>query len=239
MNRIRNNDMARGLALIVICLAGLWLISGCESDPVAPQDEVPSLDQEDVAWQASVLALALAKVTPQAIQFDARKSDPPLSYSLDDPGLGLFGTVFLDYRMDAEDGPHATPDDGTFVRIYTESGELAVIKTPVGGAVAMTFDLKATIDRDDDTAVFIEGSSGTYETGTYEDGEFTLGHYSATFQLDNLAVDLNQEFPVAGYLIFTSGGHTIVVEFGGNILTVHLESMELTINLTTGEITKT
>jgi len=201
--------LRRGRVSVLILpalLAGGLLLVGCENDTVAPHDEVPVLNEGEVASQAGWVSMAAAIVGPQTIEF-ANKTDKT-SYQHVFAGV-VVGTVHLDYYLGGPDGTSATWNEGDYVELYTAAEEPLVITVGLSsspGTVLLAFDIAADIDRD-----------ATPDTATINGGgAFTSGPYGAAFEFDNLVVTHGVRYPAAGTMTLSGSGFTLTVTFDGD-----------------------
>ena len=212
--------------LVLPILMVLGLIAGCESDSVTPNDPLPTLTEEDAAWQSGVLAVIIAKAAPQLIQFtDPSKAVYEYSFTGFD---AITGSVMLDFRTGGSGGTPATPSGADFCHLYTEDGESVVFTTDAGGSLSVTLDISSSLDQAANTATIQSGSSGTFSTGDY----------SGTFAFDDLVVSESSLTPASGGIVVTSGGFAISVVFdGGTTATVTAGTTVWIVNLNTGVLT--
>jgi len=214
-------------ASVVVLLAA----AGCESDAVAPQDPAPTATLADAATQAGLVARAATVVAPQIVTFagksaadrSAADKSPADVYSHTFTAPPISGTVYLAFF--AADAPSSwqTADAAS---LYTAPGEALVISIDTGGAVALSFDIAAAIDRQADTAV-VDG-----------DGTFASGVFTGAFSFASLAVSAASPYPTGGSMTFTGGGHTLVVTFDGSATAVMAVdgTARYTCNLATGAV---
>jgi hypothetical protein len=219
----------RGVAVTLI-LAGALLLVGCESDSVAPQDEIPTLTEGDVAQQAGVVATALAKVSPEIVAFRPAKAAKDLGiYPYDFPNQPqVTGMVTLEFFTGGPTGTHVAYDAADFGLLYTDPGEMLRVEIEVTEDVTLGFDLGLSVegylDRDAGSAV-VSGA-----------GTFVSGLHPGSFQFTGLAVSENGLYPTAGSLTFLSAGWTMTVVFDGDVTAeVLLDGTPLyVVNLETG-----
>jgi hypothetical protein len=190
-----------GLALPLLLAAGL-LVAGCESDSVAPQDDVPALSSADVAGQTGRVAMAASMVAPVAVNF-AGKADKDLYVWT--PPNPISGAVQLAFFTGGAPSAWSGADH---VDISTDPESPLVIPVGIEGAegtVLLGFDLGADIDRSADPDQAVINGTGTYQSGPYP----------ATFAFEGLVVDGGGSYPGGGTMTFTSGGHTGTVTYDG------------------------
>ena len=213
-----------GWAVPMLLVGGL-LLSGCDSDSVAPQDEAPALSSADVAAQAGYVAMAVAAIGPETVEF-AGKADKD-SYTETFAG-DIAGEVHLDFFTG---GTPSSWQGADHVDLYTGEDAPLVIMVGMSGAegtVLLGFDVSADIDRNanPDTAV-IDGS-----------GTFASGPYTATFGFDGVAVAAGGSYPASGTMSFSGSGHTGTVTFNGtNLASLSMQGgANWVIDLDTGEV---
>lgn len=214
-------------ALLMGGLMGGLLLTGCESDSVAPQDDAPALSSADVAAQAGYVAMAVAVVGPETVDFAFAGTADKEIYTRTFTG-DISGAVFLDFSTGGEPSVWQGADH---VDLYTGEDTPLVIMVGLAGAqgtVLLGFDVSADLDRnaDPDTAV-IEGS-----------GTFASGPYAATFGFDGVAVAAGGSYPASGTMSFSGSGHTGTITFNGtNLASLAMDGgANWVIDLDTGEV---
>lgn len=193
-----------GLALL---LGGLVLV-GCESDSVAPNDEIPPLTEENVAYQAALIDMAMAEIAPVLLNYTPGKA----VYTYTFEGYDYVdGMVYIDYRLGGSEGADATPSEADYAHLYTASGDTVRITTEDidFSAMLLTGDIMADLDQEADTATVRDGSEGS----------LVAGEYTGTYMIDGFAVG-RVGYPTAGEITFIGGGHTLVSAFDGTNLVV-------------------
>ncbi len=215
-------------ALALMLGASMWL-AGCESDPVAPHDQLPALTSEDAAYQAAAMGAATGRVLPELLDYSGPLKTE-YTYDFPDMGSDVTGTVHFDFRTGGADGESANYDVADWGRMYTAADSPLSFAVGIGGSVELDLDIFADIDQATDTATFLAGSAGT----------FTAGDYIATFAFDGVVVTSGDDYPSAGTMTFVSGGYELVVTFDGdNTATVSLNGViTWVVNLDNGEITE-
>jgi hypothetical protein len=210
---------------LIVCLVAMCavtgLLAGCESDSVAPKDNLPALTEEDAAGQAAVIAMAIHQIGPAALELGAKSAPEKFDFP---PGGNVQGTVETVFTCE---GSPCDPGTADFGRAYTPSGTAVTLdlipEDDQPPLMRLTFDLSGVIDQGTDTAV-VTGS-----------GTFTSDGYAALWTLNDVLFAATG-FPGDGTVEFTSGDHTVVVYFDGNAevsIDVNDESFG-TINLETG-----
>ncbi len=219
------------LFLPVLLLACGLAVGGCESDAVAPQDELPALTEAEAAQQAALVAVGVATVGPEILRFQAPKPrDKDLGvYTYDFPEGGyISGTVMLEYFAN---GLPSLKDDADFGKLYTPEGELVVIELEMPGGAKpvfeLTFALEGDINQEADTATV----SG--------DGTLTSGEFGGNFSFYNLVLTELSSYPDGGTFEYVSGAITLVVEYDGDsTASVSVEGViKYEIDLDTGLVT--
>ncbi len=212
---------------LLLLLAMGWLLTGCESDSTAPDDELPPVTAEDVASQSGYLAQAMLEVAPLALEYDGSKADETdglytYTFAASDP---VQGTVLLYFEQDGSPSGHAAAD---FARLWTGEDAALTIQ-PIAGGVpwVLSFTLESAIDQGAGTAT-VSGS-----------GELLVGDYLATWSVDGYAISDGGQWPAAGTLTFTNEGQTATVTFDGDeTATVTVGEDTWTLNLQTGTLTE-
>ena len=216
---------------VLLLTAGLAL-TGCDSDSVAPQDELPPLTANGAAQQAGVMAAGLAQASPQIVDF----SGTPVKnvYSYDFAGQdAIEGMVYLDFRMGSETGDPATSSAGTWARLYTASGSPVdfMIEIIAGspGHIYLAFDIRANVNQATHSAVILENSTCTY----------AAGDYSGTCSFSDIHLQMGASSPTSGTMTIVAGSHTSVVTFDGDhtATVVVDEAASWSIDLDTGQVT--
>lgn len=219
----------RGIAVILL-LAGALLLAGCESDSVAPQDEIPSLSERDVAQQAGVVATILAKVSPEIIRFQPSKAAKELGvypYDFSDTPQ-VTGLVTLEFFSGGPGGTYVAHDAADFGLLYTDPGEMLHVEVPLVEEVSVEFDLGLNLEGylDQEAGSAVVSGAGTFVSG-YHPGSFTL---------TGLGVSENGLYPTAGTLMFTAADWTMNVVFDGDeTAVILLDGVPLyVVNMVTG-----
>jgi hypothetical protein len=210
--------------LMMLLLAG-WLLGGCASDPTAPHDDLPAIEEEDVAGQAGYMAMALAGVGPLALEFGGKAdaSDGRYAYTFFQPEIQ--GVVQLYFETDGLPSSFTTAD---FARSWTEEeAPLSIYPIVDGLAWLVAFTLESDIDQGAGTAV-VDGA-----------GTLTLGSYVADWDVVGLAVEEDGDWPAAGVLTFTNEGITATVTFDGDeTVTIEVGELVWSFDLENGTLTE-
>ncbi len=221
-----NNNLKTMVALgLVLMLAGF--LGACESDSVSPKDETPELTQENVAYQAAIVALAMVEVGPRVIDFTPSKNVYTYSFT----GYEYVdGDVEIDFRTGGASGAPATPSNADWARLVTlgETGLTVTYDGVDGSAMYLTADIQANLNQVNDTATIIVPSGGT----------LVAAPYTGTYDIDGVVVGVTG-YPTAGTITFTAGGHTLTVTFNGTaIVPVSVDGVPTwMLNLSNGELT--
>ena len=215
------------MALAMLLGAGLWL-TGCESDTVAPHDNLPELTNEDKAYQAAAMGAAAGRVLPQIVEYTGNKNE--YTYNFPSQGSDVTGTIYFDFRMGSATGAPAAYDAATWGNMYSAVDEPISFAVGQGGSVEVDFNIIASLVQETHTATLLEGSAGT----------FTAGDYSATFAFDGVVVTAGESYPSGGIMTFVSGGTVLIVTFDGdNTATISLNGVVTWIlNLDDGTISE-
>ena len=212
---------------ILAALALLGVLAGCESDAVAPQDELPTVTARGAATQAGIVAAAVTEAGQKLVQtigIDKDVVEEPITGQ-----GGVVGSVFLDFRT-GPDGAPATPAAATWARLYTEAGSPLTYTNPVGGSVTtFALDLMADLDRPGDTAKVLQGSGGVM-TSVDNVVEFAMTG----------VIEGSVGYPADGTLDVTSADHFAQVTFNGtNEATMMVDhARTFIVNLDTGLVTE-
>ncbi len=212
---------------LMLLLAMGWLLTGCESDSTAPEDELPPVTAEDVANQSGYLAQALIEVAPLALEYDGSKadeSDGRYSYTFA-PGDPVQGTVELLFEQDGSPSGYSVADHA---RAWTADGApIEIQPVPDGVIWELVFTLESAIDQGAGTAT-VSGS-----------GELEVGDYLATWSVTGYAISDGGQWPAAGTMTFTNEGQTATVTFDGDeTATVVVGDDTWVLNLQTGTLTE-
>ena len=226
MNNDKMLNPKAALALLaVVALCG-FLLGGCDSDSTAPDDELPTLSQNDVINQAALTAVAVAAAANTIVTYSGPSKE---LYSYDfGPSSDIQGTVNLDYYLGGAGGTSSTFALGDYCHMWTPEPAGLTMDLDTGGGAALSFDVVASIVQAQDTATIAVGSSGT----------FTSGDYSSSFTFFDLVVT-TADYPTSGSMSFSGGAHTVTVTYDGD----NTASLEITgegtwsVNLDDGTIT--
>lgn len=212
---------------LVLMLGGL-LVTGCDSDSVAPQDQTPEMTEESAANQAALVALAMAEVSPQLVNFTPSKT----VYTYDFAGYDFVtGSVQIDYRLGGAEGASSTPGEADWAHLWTVGENGLVLSSPelegLESATYFTADITADIDQMAETATILAGSGGHIISGVID----------STYEVAGLVVG-GTGYPSGGTLTFIGGGHTIVVAFDGTVnAQISLDgATQWVVNLDTGVV---
>jgi hypothetical protein len=200
--------MNRNLAVLLALAAFAGLLAGCESDSVAPHDDLPAVTAEDAAFQTAAVAYALAEVGPYILSPVANKDVTEYTFY---GANGLTGTVYVDAGA-------------TSSRLYTADGAPLVYTAPGGGTIMFTLDITGTVSGG--IATLAEGSGGT----------MTSGDYVLTFSTTGLVV--GGAYPVGDITVATGTHEVTAVFDGTNlaVITVDGGAETWTVNLDTGAL---
>jgi len=209
------------ILLAMAAVAVFALLAGCDSDTVAPHDNLPALTAEDAANQSAIVALTYKQIGPMAIQNPAKTAGAhPIA------GAGFSGEVWIDW-LTAEGGEDATWNTAGWVHVFTEADSPVVYTTPLGGTTEFNLDVAADIARDPTTGV-ISGS-----------GSMVSGEYTLSYTILNLEVVEGADYPATGIIEVVTQGHTVSIVFDGDntaLLTVNMTDV-WEVNLDTGAVT--
>lgn len=196
-------------ALVLLLGCGL-LLAGCESDPVAPNEELPALTEQESAQQAALVAVGVAQVGPRLVTFNGAKAynkvDGVYPYTFP-PGGDISGSIMLEYFNGGPDGVHSAWDMADYGLLYTPEGDSVTVALDLGGGVepifSVTFDLEGPIDREEDTAT-VSGA-----------GTFSSGGFFQNFSLTDVLLDDVSSYPDGGTMVFTGGPFETTVTYDG------------------------
>ena len=213
----------------LVLLPGSLVLIGCESDSVAPHDQTPELSEENVAYQTAIVAMAVAEIGPQVLDFAPAKNVYIFSFEDYDH---ISGEVEIDFRAGGADGTPATPDVADYAHLYTvgESSLTLIYGDYTDSAMDLTVDIMTDLDQEAGTATVLTGSGGTMVTGIY----------SGTYSIDDLVISRSNDYPLSGSISFTTGSHTQVATFDGTVIAVISVdgTPRWTLNLDTGALTE-
>lgn len=201
----------------LLLLAGALVMSGCESDAVAPQETLPPPTEEEAAQQAALVAVSVAKVGPQLLTFTPTKRDGELGvydYSFPDGG-DISGTIMLEYFTGGPEGTHCAWGDADYGLLYNNEDQMVTVALDLGGGIepvfAVGFSLHGDINRATDTATV----SGT--------GVFVSGDINHPFSLTDVELEALSSYPDGGFIAFMAGDLEVVVAYDGS----HLGGMSI------------
>jgi len=213
--------MRKYLLFLIALLCASLLLTGCESDSTAPDDELPALESEDVAGQSGAMATAMMSVLPRIWDPAAGKALGEYEYTF--TSGPVMGTVYSQFR-DGEGGDLVGYDVATWALVNTQD-PLAITLIEGGIAWLLGFTITADIDQAADTAT---------ATGV---GTLVVGDYNASFTLDAVVVQDGDDYPASGSITFINEGITAVVTFDGdNMVTVTVGEDSWTVDLDDGSI---
>jgi hypothetical protein len=191
--------------LVMFSVAGL--LAGCESDSVAPQENLPAPSQEDVASQAGIASVVLLETSKEFLAFDGSKN--VYTYEFGDEG-DVTGRVTMDFRCGGEppDGTPCAYDVADWGRVWTDGEDNVTFQNddPPSPAIVFTVDVSGPIDQDTDSAVI--GGEGTVD----------FAGYFTPWTITDVEVSLGENYFLGGYMEFTSGAITVVVWYDGDNL---------------------
>jgi hypothetical protein len=196
--------MRKSLLSLLALFALLGLLAGCESDTVAPDEELSALDNDDVATQSGTMARAMTEVLLRI--WIPQNTKTIGEYSFTWTSGPVLGTVHSEFRT-AEDGDLVGHDEAAWVRVYTaEAAPLAL--TLFDGAIPwlLGFDITADIDQAAGTATTDGG------------GTLVVDEYFADFTITGVVVESGGDYPAAGEMSFINDGVTATITFDGDSL---------------------
>ncbi|MCP4571369.1 MAG: hypothetical protein GY838_03385 [bacterium] len=217
MKTLKNNAW---LGLLALALAAC--VTGCSSDSVTPNEDIPAVTAEGSAGTAVAISLAMTQVGPYIL--DPFKAVEDITISGDD----VNGTVHIDFR-DGPDGNPAEAGVAAWAHLYTDAGSPVVVNVlEYGGQAAFDLDVTGSITRTPDTVTILAGSGGS----------MTSGDRTTTFTVDGLIID-GGSYPAAGTVnIVPDDGPTASVTFDGSNIARAVVGMAMyDVNLDTGAVT--
>lgn len=238
----RNTKGGWALAGSLILLLGLvLLLGGCESDAVAPQEELPAPTEREATQQAALVAAGIAKSSPLILAYDGNKDLGIYPYTFP-PGGDVTGSVVLEYFNGGAEGDPSHWDDADYGRMYsvddpeTEDVEGVSIALELPGGLepvfAVTFLLRGPIDRAADTAELF--GAGTLGMGGSPTG-WTIP------ETHPVLISSLSNWPTGGLVNFVVGSIILNVEYDGdhtaNVYVGDAEDPTYTIDLDTAEVT--
>ena len=230
------------LFLPILLLACGVLVGGCESDSVAPHDEIPELTEREAVQQVALVAAGLAKVGPQLLLFDGTKSgdkDEEGVYTQDFADIDyITGTVILEYFNGGPGGNHCVWDEADYGLLYTRDDP----ETPEVELVTVTLDLGEGLEPIFHLGFGLHGDINQETDTAIVSGEGILlmeGFPPRPFMVTNVVLTEVSEFPEGGELSFSTGSFDLVVEYDGEeVAYVTVDGViTFSINLETGVVT--
>lgn len=199
----------RTLAVLLVVAAALWL-GGCESDSVAPQDELPEMTQTDAAQQAGIVATGLHRLGPQILRFTPAKGKDTGIYIYEFPTEPYVeGRVTMEFFTGGADGTHVVYDEADYGMLYTDEGEILDITLAFPGGVDVSLGLELDVAGDiDQVAGTADVSGGGHLYTDLFDTEFTFTDVVVTRDPEG--------YPTSGALTLTNGPWEAVVTFDGD-----------------------
>lgn len=219
------------LAGVLVLGFGL-LMAGCESDSVAPQEEVPAPTEQEAAQQAALVAVGVAEIGPEILKAHGLKDLGIYPYAF--PGSEIVeGTVIMEYFTGGATGIHSHWNEADYGLLYTPDDEVLDVAfiLPIGEGVTVDFGLELSlygpIDRVEDNAVV----SGTVT--------YITGAGAAPTTLTGVVVSGIYAYPTDGTLLFETGGWEVLVTYDGtDTALVAVNGVDMfTVDLDTGWLT--
>jgi len=209
MSSMMRHLRGRRLVALLACGAALLLVAGCESDSVAPDDDVPALSRDDVAQRTALMAVAMAELGPRIVTFVPGKAKEVGVYPYTfPPGAAVQGGVTLEFFSGGSGGTHVAYDQADYGELYTAPGEPLHAEIPLGSDATavfdVTLDLSGSIDQQNSSAV-VSGS-----------GSFSSGPWPGTFTFFGLHVAASSVYPTSGNLNFSGGAWTLSAAYDGS-----------------------
>jgi len=193
----------QAILLVVVLLT----VNGCDSDPVAPHDDPPTLSVEDTAYQTGMVALAALVVGPALLNGEVTKKGPAEIIEFDNED-GIVGTAHLEYFLGGPKGDPSTSEAADYAHLYTGEGMPLMVELGLGGGASFSFDLEGDIDQENKAAV-INGS-----------GYFQSGPHMSHFEINDMPVDNVSDYPNAGTIVFLGLLYEITAYCDGTYLAV-------------------
>jgi hypothetical protein len=190
------------ILILPVLLAGGLLCGGCSNDSVAPHDEVPALQANDVASQAGFVDMAVGIVGPQTVDFAGKTEADVYQHMF--TGI-VTGSIFLDFTNGLAP---ALPAAADHVKLYTGEDTPLVISGGLDGfegTVLLTFDISSDLDRG------AAPNTSTINGG----GAFASGPYEASFSFDNMVFIGGGDYPASGSMTFSSGDFWATTTYTG------------------------
>ena len=225
--KMHKKHLLAGLALPAL----LVLLGGCESDPVAPHDDLPQLTSEERANQSAAIAITMAEAAVKVLN----PGTPMPGKSLHDypvTGEGFSGGVWIEYLSAegvADPGSVVTPEDAGWAHLYTATDAPVVFTTPppFNGRTEFELDFTAVLEQGQPREGVINGT-----------GTMTSGEYIVDFTATDLEVEEDRDYPL-GTVTITAAGGTVDIGFDGDhTATVLVDHVDLyVVDLDTGVVT--
>lgn len=192
--------MRKYLITLFALLAMGLMLTGCESDSTAPDDDLPDLTADDVATQSGAMATSMMRALPRIWDPTTNKANGEYSYTfVTGP---VVGTIFSEFR-DAAGGDLVDYDVAGWARVFTDE-PLAVTLVNGGIPWLLAFDITADIDQQAGSASAAGG------------GSLVVGDYTATFTLTAVVMQDGASYPASGTITFVNEGISATVTFDGD-----------------------
>jgi hypothetical protein len=223
---MKNHSLKMVLATLAVLLLGGWILNGCESDSVAPQDEPPELTEENAGYQAAMVALAMTEVGPRILDAVGSMQKEVVTYDLNTYEY-VEGSVEVDYRLGGANGSPSAPGSADYGHLTTV-GDTGLILTWDGipnSAMYLTANIMGTIGSN--SVTILAGSGGT----------LTSGVYVVTYEAAGLVFG-SGGYPSGGTFSVMSGNYDLTVAFNGtaNAVISLNSSPTWVLNLDTGDV---
>ena len=194
---------------LLMTTAALWL-GGCESDSVAPQDELPTMTQDDAAQQAGMVATGLHRLGPQLLRFNPAKGKDDGIYTYEFPTEPyVTGMVTMEFFTGGAGGTHVAYDEADYGMLYTDPGEMLDITLEFPGGIEVGLGLELDVAGDIDQVAGTADVSGG--------GHLYTDLFDTGFDFEDVVVTRDPEgYPESGTLTLTNGPWEAVVTFDGD-----------------------
>jgi hypothetical protein len=227
---------------LILLLGFVLLAGGCESDAVAPQDQIPPPTEREAAQQAALVAAGIANAGPLILTYNGKLDLGVYPYTFP-PGGDISGSVVLAYFDGGAEGVPSHWNDADYGRMWsvddpeTDAVEGVSIALELPGGLqplfAVTFTLQGPIDRTADTAELF--GDGTLSMGGSPTG------WTIT-EADPVLISSLSNWPTGGLVTFVAGAIVLNVVYDGdhtaNVYVGDAEDPTYTIDLDTVEVTR-
>jgi hypothetical protein len=199
MKSARTNTFS--VVLVLLAAGAFVALVGCESESVAPNDNLPAISPESAAQIAGYVAFYLNEAYGVYQDAFSKAESGEQSFSAG----GVSGGYTLEFRCD---GSPCESGDADFLRGYTAAGQQIEVRANLSDdlpLVVCTFDAQA-----DD----FDGTVGSESGTVFGHGALVAGEYESSFTVEGVFLSL-AEYPPGGSLTYLAGDNAVEVTFNG------------------------